>query len=327
MILESPTAVLKQAKKAFRSNLADNRRVVLIYALPALILPLVVMAINLLLDLPLASSDGLSAFDRKSAIETAQTVLSTAVRLLLPFWQLGFLYCAMAISRGQKASTDHLFEGFHRWGAALRLMLFCTIRYTLGCMCGLFLGSAIFSMTPLSNNFLILSETIAKDPAFANASAEELMLAVMTRAGFWDIAPYYIACALGAAFLLVPLFYRYRMSNYVLLDNEHPRALFSIHESTRMMRGNAIKLFKLDLRLWWYYLLLLLSSVIAYGDLLLPLFGVQLPFSDQWALVIFALLSTAVQLTVYYLFAGQVETVYACFYESLKPTEGGNETL
>ncbi len=327
MNFESPATILGQAQEAWKRNAADNRRVVLLHALPALIAPLVVMAINLLLDQQLAGTGGLSGIGLRSTLETTQTVLNSAVRLLLPFWQLGLVYCAMAISRGQDASTDHLFEGFRRWGAALRLMLFRTFRYVLSSICGVFLGSSIYTMTPLSNKFLAASEIIATDPAYANATAEELMAAVINLTGFWSILPYYILCVLGIAILTIPLFYRYRMSNYILLSSKNPRALQCIHESTHMMYGNAINLFKIDLRLWWYYLLLVLSTVIAYGDLLLPLFGIVLPFSEQWALVIFALLSTAMQLAVYYLFAGKAETVYACAYESLKPSEGGNEPL
>lgn len=327
MNLESPRAVLGRAQQAWKSNASDNQRIVLFYTLPALILPLIVMAINLLLDWQLDSTGGLSGIDRRNTLETIQAVLSTAVRLVLPFWQLGLVYCAMAISREQKPSKNQLFEGFHRWSAALRLMLLRTFRYTFGCLGGIFLGSAIYTMTPLSNTFFAASQTLANDPSYANATAEELMAAVINLTGFGNILLYYILCILGLALFFIPLFYRYRMSNYILLDSEHPQALLSIHESTRMMRGNAVRLFKLDLHLWWYYLLAALTSVIAYGDLLLPLLGVTLPFSEQWAFVIFALLSTAVQLAVYYLFAGQVETVYACAYESLKASEGGNETL
>lgn len=327
MNLESPATIIGRAKEAWNGNASDNRRIVLFYALPALLLPLVVMAINLLLDQQLADTGGLSGIGLRSSLETIQTVLSFALRLLLPFWQLGLISCALAISKGKKPSTDHLFEGFRRWGAALRLMLFRTIRYTLAALAGLFLGSTLYTVTPLSNQFLSASQLIAADPAYANATAEELMAAVISHTGFWSILPYYILCALGIAFLVIPLFYRYRMSNYILLESKNPRALLCVHESTRMMHGNAMALFKVDLHLWWYYILGSLPAVIAYGDLLLPLFGIALPFSEQWAFVIFALLSSLTQFAVFYLFTGQAETIYACAYATLKSSEGGNEAL
>lgn len=327
MNFESPATILDRAKIAWEKNATGNRRVVLLYALPALSLPLVVLAINLLLDQQLAGTGGLSGISLRSTLETIQMVLSNALRLLLPFWQLGLIYCAMGISRGQDASTDRLFAGFRHWGAVLRLMLFRTFRYTFSCLGGLFLGSAIYTMTPLSNKLLAASEIIANDPAYVNITAEELLVAVIDLTGFQAILPYYILCILGIAFLTIPLVYRYRMSNYVLLDSENPRALQCIHKSTRMMRGNAIALFKIDLRFWWYYLLMVLATAVSYGDLLLPLFGIALPFSAQWSLVIFALLSTAMQLAIYYLFTGPVETAYACVYNALNTSEGGNTSL
>ena len=327
MAFESPDSVFEQAQKAWKTNTADHRRIVLLYALPALLFPLLIMVINLLLERQLAGTGGLSGIGLRSTLETIQTVLSSAMRLLLPFWQLGLTYCAMVICREQYVSPNHLFEGFRRWGAALRLMIFRLLRYTLGCLCGVFLGSSIYTMTPLSNKLLATSNLIASDPAYANATAEEIMSVLITQVGFWEIAPYYILCTLGAALLVIPLFYRYRMSNYILLDSPVPRALICVHESSRMMHGNSISLFKADLHLWWYYLLLFLSALVAYGDLLLPLLGVALPFSGQWSLVIFALMSTAMQFAVYYLFSGQVETFYACIYESLKAPEGGNDSL
>jgi uncharacterized membrane protein len=206
-------------------------------------------------------------------------------------------------------------------------MLFRTLRYTLGSLCGLFLGTLLFTSTPLSNKLFAISEMLAKDPPYAEATAEQLLEAVTSLIGFWDIAPYYILCALGIALITIPMFFRFRMSDYVLLDCEKPSALLAIHKSTYMMRGNAKRLFAIDMRLWWYYLLLLLSTVLAYGDLFLQIFGTPLPFSDDWAMIIFSLLSTAMQFALIYLFRGQVETVYACAYTSLKESEGGNSTL
>lgn len=327
MFLASPATILAQAKTAWKTNAAENRHIVLLHAAAALGLPLVVMAINLLLNQPLLGTGGLSGIGFRSILETVQTVLSSATQILLPFWQLGLFCSALWISRGEEATTDHLFEGFRRWGAALRLMLLRTLQYSIRIFVGIFIGSTIFMITPFSENFLKVTAAIANDPAYANATAEELMAAIVNLAGFWDIALCYILCILGAAVLAVPLFYRYRMSDYVLLDSPRPGALLALQKSAQMMRGNAKRLFALDLKLWWYYLLLLLPALLSYGDLLLPALGIRLPLSGDWALAVFSLLSSAIQFAIYYLFRGQVETAYACAYESLKTTEGGNAPL
>jgi len=327
MALESPATILQRAKNIWRRNASGNRRVVLFYALPALLLPLMVMVINLFLNKQIDSTGNLSSIGLRSTLETVQTVLSGVIRLALPFWQLGLTYCALRISSGQSLSTYHLQEGFRRWGAALRLMILRTFRYIAGVFCGALLSGLILSVLPISKNLLAISETIMNDPNYANATEEELMAAIMNLIDFWDIAPYYILCGVGILVATVPLFYRYRMSDYILLDSEKPSALLAIRKSTEMMRGNAMRLFVLDLRLWWYYLLLLVSGLLSYGDLLLPSLGISLPFSEDWALLFFSLLSTAMQFAYFYLFRGQVETVYACAYTSLKESEGGNEAL
>lgn len=327
MSFASPATILEQAKHAWKRNIADHRRMITVYALVAFSLPLMVLAINVFLDQLLADTGGLSGIGLRSTLETIQTVLSTATQILLPFWSLGLSYNALAISRSQTVSTDNLFAGFRCWGAALRLMILRTLRYTTKILCGVFLGSLLFSVTPLSDNLLAISNALANDPAYATATAEELFAALAERITFWDMAPYYIFCIAGAALLAIPLFYRYRMSNYVLLDSQKPGALFALYESSRMMYRNASQLFKIDLKLWWYYLLLFLALLISFGDLLLPICGITLPFSDIWAPVIFSLFSSALQFALYFLFGGQIETIYACVYTSLKESEGGNEPL
>lgn len=327
MLLESYATIGQKANAAWNKNAQQNRRVVLLHALPALLLPILVMAINLFLEGQLAGTGGLSGIGMRSTLETIQTVLSSAIRILLPFWQLGLIFNAIQISRGHTAQPQNLFEGFRRWGAALRLMLLRTIRYTSEIILGIFFGSLLYSATPMSNNMTKVISEISSDPTFAQATAEELIAALTARLGFWDIALSYILCIAGAAVLTVPLFYRYRMSDYALLDSEKPGAYQALRQSMLMMQGNRVGLFKLDLHFWWYYLLLLIATAASYGDLILPALGVNFPFSQEWAYMIFAIFSAILQFILYYLFCGQVETTYACVYESLKKCEGGNETL
>lgn len=328
MQFASLSTLLEQAKVAWEHNKKENRRIVLLHALPALGLPLVVMVINLILDAQLAGTGGLSGIGMRSTLQTIQTVLSDAIGILLPFWQLGLIACAMGISQGHPASTQNLWEGFRRWGAALRLMLFRTMRYVAEIMCGTFLGSVLFMVTPLSNKFIRATEAIAANPEFSQATPEELMAALTETVGVWDILPYYLLCIAGAAFLTIPLFYKYRLSDYALIDCEKPGAFLSIRISSQLMAGNRKKLFLLDLHFWWYYLLMLLSAVVAYGDLILPALGVALPMSENMALALFSFLSAIVQFIVYFFFRGRVETTYACVYASLKePPQGGTEDL
>ena len=318
MPLDTPNAILRKAKARWAQNAAQNRRVVLLHAVPALLLPLIVMAINLFLDTQLDGTGGLSGIGLRSTLQTVQTVLSTGISLLLPFWQLGLIFTAMRINAGNTAESHNLFEGFRRWGGALRLQLCRDFRYILKMVGGIFLGSLLFSATPLSNGLVETITAINEDPSLANLTGEELMALLQARISIGDLITLYLLCAAGALIMVVPLFYKYRLSDYVLLTEDTPRALASLYESSRLMRGNRMQLFRLDLHLWWYFLLAFLSAFISYGDLLLPLLGISLPVSPNMAAAIFAFISAILQFLLYYFFRGQIETTYACFYESLK---------
>lgn len=318
MPLDTPNAILRKAKARWAQNAAQNRRVVLLHAVPALLLPLIVMAINLFLDTQLDGTGGLSGIGLRSTLQTVQTVLSTGISLLLPFWQLGLIFTAMRINAGNTAESHNLFEGFRRWGGALRLQLCRDFRYILKMVGGIFLGSLLFSATPLSNGLVETITAINEDPSLANLTGEELMALLQARISIGDLITLYLLCTAGALIMVVPLFYKYRLSDYVLLTEDTPRALASLYESSRLMRGNRMQLFRLDLHLWWYFLLAFLSAFISYGDLLLPLLGISLPVSPNMAAAIFAFISAILQFLLYYFFRGQIETTYACFYESLK---------
>ena len=318
MPLDTPNAILRKAKARWAQNAAQNRRVVLLHAVPALLLPLIVMAINLFLDTQLDGTGGLSGIGLRSTLQTVQTVLSTGISLLLPFWQLGLIFTAMRINAGNTAESHNLFEGFRRWGGALRLQLCRDFRYILKMVGGIFLGSLLFSATPLSNGLVETITAINEDPSLANLTGEELMALLQARISIGDLITLYLLCAAGALIMVVPLFYKYRLSDYVLLTEDTPRALASLYESSRLMHGNRMRLFRLDLHLWWYFLLAFLSAFVSYGDLLLPLLGISLPVSPNMAAAIFAFISAILQFLLYYFFRGQIETTYACFYESLK---------
>ncbi len=327
MLFESFASLRQKANAAWERNGEQNRRVVLLHALPALALPIIVIIINLFLEGKLVDTGGLAGIGMRSVLETIQTVLGYAIRILLPFWQLGLTFAALQISRENAAQPQQLFAGFSHWGAALRLMLLRTVRYFSSFLLGGFLGSILYSVTPMSRNMTAVIEQLGSDPTFAEASAEALIAALTERLGFWDIALSYILCLAGGLLFTVPLFYRYRMSDYALLDSEKPGAFQALGQSMGLMQGNRLSLFKLDLHFWWYYLLLLIATAFSYGDLILPLLGISLPVSAETAYMLFAVFSAVLQLILYYLFRGRVETAYACVYNTLKEPKGGSETL
>ncbi len=124
--------------------------------------------------------------------------------------------------------------------------------------------------------------------------------------------------------LAAPLFYRYRMTDYLIIDRPATGALAALRDSRMMTKGSRWNLFRLDLSMWWYYAAVLVSAAIGYGDQLLPALGVTLPFSDTVAYFLFFGVYLAVTFVIYYFLRNRVEVTYALAYDSLRPREPEN---
>jgi uncharacterized membrane protein len=130
--------------------------------------------------------------------------------------------------------------------------------------------------------------------------------------------------AFGGVMLLVlggPMFYSFRMVNYVIIDKPGMGALMAMRESKKMMRGHRLQLLKLDVSLWQYYLASGLAMVICYGDALLPMLGVELPVSETVAFFGFYALYMAASFCVHYFLRNRAEVCYGLAYDAVKPEE------
>ena len=86
-----------------------------------------------------------------------------------------------------------------------------------------------------------------------------------------------------------------------------------------------MRLFKLDLSFWWYYALLLLASCVSYGDVILPMLGIQLPINETIGFYLFFFLYLVMLFAIYYFLRNGVEVAYAKAYDSIrdKPADNG----
>lgn len=121
--------------------------------------------------------------------------------------------------------------------------------------------------------------------------------------------------------LSLPLMYRYRMADYLLVDRPGIGALAALRESRFLMQGNRLRLFRLDLSFWWFYALSMLATVICYGDVLMQIFGIPLPFSADAGYFLFYGAYLAVNFAIYYFFVARVECTYAAAYDALAPRQ------
>ena len=318
---------LKQLHHTARQSLASNRgtpgTAALIYAGTICLLALAATAVSWYLNQQIAETGGLSNMGLRSILST--------IDYILPFVQvivsmaLGFGYCALAldITRHRAARPATLLEGFRLFFPLLRSVLLQAVIFVgLAAIC-IYISSWIFMMLPASQAFYEIMTPYLNSMSVLNS---ELIIDEATlMAAASTMTPMLIIFAVVFCLAALPVVYRYRMVNYCLLDSDRPGAFAALRESRFMMRRNRFALFRLDLSFWWYYLLEALAVVICYGDLLLPLVGVSLPWSGTVSYFLFYILSLAFQFLVYFLFMNRVQVTYATAYEAIrpKPQRGG----
>ena len=290
------------------------RRLALVHTGISLAGSLILMILTYLLSRQVADTGGLAGIGTRAALQSAQSVLSIALTVATPFWEFGFLAVAMGLGRGQSVGLRDLTRGFQRFGPVLRLILLQAILYLLIALAASQVAGTAVLMTPLGTDLMALMQSLAENADFVTTGVvpEEMMLPIIKAA-----APMYVVTGILFIAAFIPVSYRLRLARYMLMDEDKPRALMCLLASNRAMKGNCLAFFKLDLRFWWYWLLQGLCAVIAFGDLWLPLVGVQLPFGADAAVFVFGGLQMAGLLLLAYYWRSQVETAYAIAYDEL----------
>lgn len=269
----------------------------------------VIMLLQYLLAEGIGNTGGLSGMGMRSVLETAQLVLQWANTLLLPFWSLGFLHVALLWAREAQADKRDLLAGFHRVGPYLGLMLNRAILTILVLVVSINISSVIYMMTPAADRILELAESFGNTDQMYDylysLDMEQIMVLLRSM-----IPMMVIGCVL-ASVLLIPLLYRFRMGEYVILDQKGIRGIGAMILSAALLRRRRWQLFKLDLCFWWYYGLKILCAVLMdFGPLLL--IEGDFAYIVTYALYLVALFGIEV------CFRPRVETAYACAYEQLK---------
>lgn len=308
-------AIHHTAGEALSNAKGDPKKILLIYLSIVTVLSLAVSGISVLLSDRIADTGGLGNMGLRSVLSTAKTVLPLAQSLILLGLELGYCTMALRISRGESISTETLFGGFHRFFPLLRAQILQGFLYFGIAMLSLYPSIYIFLLLPISEEFYeiimplmesasTLTGTVTMDEATMLAASEAM-------------TPMLWIFALLFLLLFIPVHYRYRMMVYRLIDQPRPGALRAMRESRTMMRRNGIALFRLDLSFWWFYLLQALILLVCYGDMLLPMLGVTLPWSGTVSYFLFMGLSLALQFVVYYFFMNRITVTYAVAYETL----------
>ena len=298
----------------------NPKRIILIHTAVSLGIMLLVAVLDYVLSGQIENTGGLSGLGTRSVLTTVQSILQMVQMVVLPFWEIGYLYAAMKMAVKEPAEPGTLLEGFRHFGPLFRVMLLKGLIFlVLGFVCT-YVATQIFVMTPLSTPMLEAMAPVLNDPTLMESAAgEEALMQVVDQALDDAMLPLLIITGILLCLVYIPISYRLRLVNYSVLENPREGALVAFRRSFRLMRGNCLEMFLLDLSFWWYYLLQILINLVCYGDLILSLAGVSLPWSGELSFFLFYILALAGQFVLYFLARNKVEVTYVTAYHVLSP--------
>lgn len=314
MVSLDPRQLKRLSGQRLSSASYDPRRLTLIHTGVALICSLVLTVINYLLSQQVSGTGGLEGIGTRSILQSAQSVLSLIVTVGTPFWNFGFVAAVMGYARKKRVHLQDLTTGFRRFGPILRLLLLQAVLYIVIAILATQVASVVILATPLGNEAAAMVEQLATNTQFIeNGVLPDEMVLPLLKA----LLPAYIAAGVLFAVVAIPVSYRLRLAQYMVLEEGQNKAMVAIRTSRMCMRGNCMAMFKLDLSLWWYWLLQALCSLLVFGDVLLAMAGIQLPISADAAVFLFYGLQMLASLALAWYWRAPVETTYALAYDTL----------
>lgn len=297
----------------------SQQKIVAIYGALSLGLMLLVTVVNYLLGLQLDNYGGLSNLGKRTMLSSVRTMLPMVQSLLLMCLDLGYIAAMLRIARGMYTSPQTLRLGFDRFWLLLRCGIFKGLIMTGVLFACMYAGVMIFTVTPFSRPATeiiapLVSQVSLLDTGIVidEATYAQLMKAMLPAFGICGI----LMLVLGGA-----VYYNFRMVNHIIIDRPAIGAVMALRESKKMMKGHRLQLLKLDISLWWYYLPVVLSMLLCYGDMLLPMLGVELPLPEAAAFFGFYVLYLAASFAIHYFLRNRAEVCYGLAYEAVKPEE------
>lgn len=200
------------------------------------------------------TAGGLSGMGTQTALATAQSFLELVQLILTPFWGAGLTFAALCWVRNGQASPASLLEGFRRFKPVLTSTLLLGMRY---------FGFAILAALLAANLILFTPMALPLYGAqLETADAAAMMAALGDQAMPFLIGYAAIFAVLFGVFAL-PFHYRYRMTQWLVMDKPGTGGMQAMFVSQLMTRRRRMAMFKLDLKFWWYYLLQFAATAVS----------------------------------------------------------------
>lgn len=297
----------------------EPQKVVLYYSVIVAVMAFLVTAVRYGLAGEISQTGGLQNIGIRSILSTADNVLPIVQSLLVMCLDLGYLAAMLRIARHQYASPKTLKAGAERFWPLIRMRLLMGLLY-IGLGFVLFYAAlAVFTASPFSREFNLLANTMLSSGVLDPEAllANDVLMAQM----YMAIMPMLIIWAVLYLPTVIWLSYKFRMADYILIDQPQAGARNALRFSKVLMKGNTWKLMKVDLSYWWYYVLRFLATFLLYADLILAIFGIYLPVSETVTFLGTVIVYLAADFALNYFLRNRVEVTYALAYTSIAPKE------
>lgn len=312
MVLANRRALKQAASDVLRQRRGEAKRLILLYAGIEALFYLAIAVLDVWLRQQIAGTSGLGGVGTRSILQTAQQVLGVLAQILPVFWGMGYLSGALRLSRGQDVEDRSLLQGFREFGPVLRLMLLDSLIILAVVVVGCFVGVFALIATPLGTPFV---EAMAPLMGETDLTViDDATLLVLSEA----MVPLKIGCLVICGLLILPVMFRLRFAEYLLLDDPASGAIMAILRSFKLTKRRAKKLLALDLGFWWYYLALVAVSLVSQGDVLLGYLGVALPMTQTEAYFLFFGGGLLLQFAAAWFFRNPFELAWIQVYEQLR---------
>ena len=289
------------------------RRLMALHAGLSLAVALGLYFLDYFLTSRIDSTGGLSGIGLRSVLTTAQSFLTMAAMILLPFWEIGFLRAALSMGRNRPAEPSSLLQGFRRFGPVLRLFVLQAVFFGSILLTCIYAGTMVFLMTPAAEPYMELMLPLMENMSVLNP---ELALDEATAAALMEtLWPAYLIGGVLFIGAFIPLSYKLRLAEFIVLDDQRVGAFAAALKSWKLTGRHCWELFRLDLSFWWFYGLQVLLMAVSYLDLILYGLGVALP---ENAYLWFYLVQTAGQFVLFWQAGSYVHTTYALAYDTMQ---------
>lgn len=317
------TSEIKAAALRRLTDAGQAKRIAAIYAGVTLGLSALVTILGLVLEAMMSGATGLGGMGRRTILSSVQSMLPWVVGLITMCVELGYQAAMLRVARGQYTSPQTLRLGFDRFWVLLRCILLEGVILFAIAFGGIYIATMLFMLTPFSGRVMEVLSPVLENVTLL--SPEMVLDEVLYDQLMQAMIPAFVMCAIVVAAAAIPVLYRLRMARFVIIDKPGIGALAALRESRKMMKGNCLRLAKLDISLWPYYIGCVFASLLCYGDVLLPMMGARFPWSDTVSYYLFFALYLAVQFAVYYFLRNQAEVAYSIAYDSIRPKEPKTE--